>query len=718
MKKFNLILLSILLTFSVFGNPISKSNAVSNANTFIKSHNLSIDQVSLDNLVLTETSKDGKPLFYVFSKDNGFIIVSGINSTLPIIGYSEESSFELDNMPPNLKEILSTYKEEVKYAYDNNIRLTETSRRAIENQLNNVPKYNTEVEHLLGDIKWNQWPYYNALCPYDETEGYRCPVGCVATAMAQIMKYWSYPPRGEGSYSYHSYYGTLSADFDTEYDWESMPAPRLTAPNEHCAKISYHCAISVEMSFSPYGSGAYQQNVPYCLATYFKYDNTAENVDRSEYSNEDWDNLLREELDVGRPIQYAGYAPDWSGGHSFVCDGYDDNGYFHYNWGWGGSYNGYFLTHVLIPDGSGVGGGSGDFSYHQHVVVGIKPIDITSAVPSGLNAIDVTSSSALLKWDRIPVASIYNVEIRKEGIQDWTILTSEVNNLQVLDLEDNTTYEWRIKAFKEDEDLESEYSEINTFVTYPEGTCYPVQDFTLEDDGYQNVTINWIAPPSDPTKDNFTYKIYRDDELIETTTGLTYTDENVEAGDHTYCIVVDHDDCSSDPICEDIFVEEFICYPVQNISYEIINGNNVKVSWDAPENNEIGVSYRFYIDGVFKGTIAMKSYTHVDVSEGTHEYCVEAVHLDCTSEKVCLEVDITTGIEDNKTLNIYPNPSNNIVNIDGVNVKEVLIYNNIGKLVEKVTTNTIDVSNYVNGVYMLNVIALDGTIYKSKLVVN
>ncbi len=473
MKKHLLLILALAITSTLFAAPISTGTAVEWANRFIKNNNLHMQQVTSDHLVFTERSAEGNPVYYVFNVSNdGFIIVSAEDFTLPILGYSDENEFDKDNIPVNMYDILADYRTEVQYAQKRGLIADAEIIKAREDQLNNVAQYRSSVAPLLGAIKWNQSPYYNDLCPVYNSYGNRCPVGCVATAMAQIMKYWGYPSRGQGSHSYNSSYGTLSANFDVEYDWASMPEAVLTSPNSECAKISYHCAVSVNMGFSPSGSGAYQTEVPNALVTYFKYRNTAQNANRSSYSATNWANLVKSELDANRPVQYAGHGT--GGGHSFVCDGYNSNGYFHFNWGWGGMSDGYFLLNALNPGSLGTGGGSGGFNSYQTIVIGIQPDEVAPptplGVPSGLYANNVTTNSARLNWNAVQNATSYTVAFRNAG-GEWGYYEINGTYANATNLAANTTYEWTVKA--NNDNTSSDYAGVVSFVTLDDGDTPP-----------------------------------------------------------------------------------------------------------------------------------------------------------------------------------------------------------------------------------------------------
>lgn len=319
-------------------------------------------------------------LFYVFNAESqGFVIVAGDDAVTPILGYSVESSFDPGNIPSNVKKWLQGYKDQVRYVIDNHIIATDAIQREWNWYTSGsaVPALrSTTAVNPLVQTKWNQAPYYNALCPGSSVSG------CVAAAMAQIMKYWDFPEMGTGFHSYnHSNYGTISANFaSTTYEWSAMPN-QVSGPNNAVATLMFHCGVGVEMDYSPNSSGAYvisaQSPIEHCaeyaLKTYFGYKTTLQGVQRANYSETSWVNLLKGELDAGRPILYAGFGS--GGGHAFVCDGYDNSGYFHFNWGWGGAYDGYFHINSLNPDGTGIGGGNGGFNSGHQAVVGIEAPD-------------------------------------------------------------------------------------------------------------------------------------------------------------------------------------------------------------------------------------------------------------------------------------------------------------------------------------------------------
>ena len=365
------------------------------------------------------SSSKTNTLLYVFNTGSkGFVIVSGDDIITPILAYSNEENFNPDNMPTNVAKWMEAYKTEIRRIIDLNIEpeiktADEWHNLMSENNGNNIARSTSTVNPLM-QTTWNQSPYYNDLCPGGSV------TGCVATAMAQIMKYWSYPVTGSGFHSYnHANYGTLSANFgNSTYQWSSMPN-NVTSSNNAVATLMYDVGVSVDMSYSPQVSGAWViENSPapqacsqYALKTYFGYKTSLSGVERVNYTDVQWLSLLKTELDASRPILYAGFGS--GGGHCFVADGYDVNDFIHFNWGWGGAYDGYFHINSLDPSGTGTGGGSGGYNTGHQAVVGIEP-------PSGTQPLDM----ALYNFVTPSASTIYYG-------QSFDITSNIVNNSSV-----------------------------------------------------------------------------------------------------------------------------------------------------------------------------------------------------------------------------------------------------------------------------------------------
>lgn len=308
-------------------------------------------------VALQRQMKDGGAVLRVLNADGeGFVVKAGNE----VIGYSERGTFDEQTAAPAMLEWIESMAQADATTQDAGYGYTAEA-----------------VQPLLGEIAWNQNSPYNDLCPQYEI-GHTAPTGCVATAMAQVMYYHKWPVQGEG---YHEYSpavlvgNTISADFgNTFYQWGAMlpsyNAASSTESRAAVAELMLHCGISVDMFYYTQ-SGALDIDVPPALTTYFRYDHSMAYRKREHYSTHDWLQLINEELKAGRPVLAYGRAS--SGGHAYVFDGMDENGYIHVNWGWGGMSNGYFRTSDLTPASQGIGGSDGGFNYSQRIITGIRP---------------------------------------------------------------------------------------------------------------------------------------------------------------------------------------------------------------------------------------------------------------------------------------------------------------------------------------------------------
>ncbi|MBO7133458.1 MAG: C10 family peptidase [Bacteroidales bacterium] len=425
MKKIVLLFLMLSLGLSVFCSPVSIQTAQRAAESFWAQMNGSKVSFVGSQTEFTE--------FYVFNNQigEGFVLVSADDIAHPILGYSDKGSFRTDvQLPVNVRGWFKGISKEISSAVELGVQQSEEVREEWNSLLEGTayPKRSTRAVSALLSTTWDQGKPYNNLCPADaNTDSYyggRTVTGCVATAMAQVMKYWNYPTQGSGSHSYSSSYGTLSANFgNTTYDWTNMPN-NLTnysssAQKTAVATLMYHCGIAVEMSYDIAengGSGAYTVaygNTPCAksaLVTYFKYKSSIQGLFRASYSDTNWKNLLKADLDAGRPIMYSGASDE--GGHSFVCDGYNNSDQFHFNWGWSGSYDGFFSLNAMTPGSGGIGGAGYDFSEDQDAIIGIEPAGITVSpttvqLPSagGSATVTVTAGSASTSWSATSSAS-------------------------------------------------------------------------------------------------------------------------------------------------------------------------------------------------------------------------------------------------------------------------------------------------------------------------
>ncbi len=326
-------------------------------------------------------------LYYIFNLyPDGWVMVSGEDIAYPIIGFSPTGAYDTENHPPAFDGWMAHVKQAIQAGKKARAKPSLKIRSAWEalgtaGQSRKKESRDSQVGPLL-ETTWNQSQYYNAFCPEDTVNtpwyaGGHAFAGCVATAMAQIMKYHAHPTQGIGAYRYQdpankdqygniisgSAYGTQSADFgNTVYQWSQMPN-QISEPNAEVARLIYHCGVAVEMDFGPYGSRASTQDAATALKRYFKYQKSIYRAEKADYSDTGWKALIRSELDAHRPVLYSGSG---TGGHAFVCDGYQSSDHFHFNWGWGGSHDGYFYLNSLTPDDD-------NYSHQQLAVLAIQP---------------------------------------------------------------------------------------------------------------------------------------------------------------------------------------------------------------------------------------------------------------------------------------------------------------------------------------------------------
>lgn len=324
----------------------------------------------------TLLSNDEHIYLFMPASGRGFVMMSSQFDAYPIIGYSTEATLS-QPLPLQFCHWVNERNRQVAYVAEHDVPCADNntlwkqliagepchnSRRYGDAKTGELP---SAVSPLLVTA-WSQSPWYNRLCPVDSNatnaEG-RAVVGCVATAMAQVMCYWQYPERGTGSHSYnHSTYGPLSVSFDsTVYQWDSMPYRLDSGSTEGCinavATLCYHAGVAVDMNYGPLASGSYVVNygnpqmscAQNALATYFGYSEDIASAYRDYYSDDTWCNLLATELSEGRPVLYSAYDYDAEGGHAFICDGYSADGLFHFDWGWHGVANGYYSVSDLNP---------------------------------------------------------------------------------------------------------------------------------------------------------------------------------------------------------------------------------------------------------------------------------------------------------------------------------------------------------------------------------
>ncbi len=319
---------------------------------------------------------DSEKIYYIFNfNPAGWVIISADDVAYPVIGYSKTGSYADGIRPPAFDEWMDNVKQTISAAQRKRMAPSPEVLEEWDRLINRSYTLNARAsERVVGPLiqtGWDQnWPY-NAYCPVDDNgPGGHALAGCTATALAQVLKYYNYPSIGSGSHTYtpraHPEYGPQTASFETTlYDWANMPSA-ISSSNSEVARLIYHCAVSLSMNFGPDVSSSSIYRANNALKQYFKYDESSYIAHKSEYSNTDWENLLKAELDASRPVLYSGSG---TGGHAFICDGYEGFNYFHFNWGWSGNYDGYFYLSDLTP-------GSHDYSNGQAGLFEVRPSDV------------------------------------------------------------------------------------------------------------------------------------------------------------------------------------------------------------------------------------------------------------------------------------------------------------------------------------------------------
>lgn len=339
-------LFSIVLAVSA---PVDEQKARKLASDFLRSKMPATRSVSANLTRAVTGVVDGpEAAVYVFNTDNAFVIISGDDNTMPVLGYSDNGKFDVNNAPDGLKELIRFYQQEIK-------------------NFNAGTRGETIVIHdpvapLIKTI-WDQSAPYNLECPIDTITNKQSVTGCVATAMAQVMYYYQYPD----SFAWNDMKLSYSKD-------DTSPAAYAVA------KLMADVGASVFMNYSSSGSSAASSFVSEALRYSFGYSGTTEYTNRENYTSKEWDELIYNELKLGRPVLYAAQAISPSqgeSGHAFVVDGYDDQGFYHVNWGWGGGSDGFFMLSVLNPYYQSTGGnaGSSGYSISPLAIVGIKPAE-------------------------------------------------------------------------------------------------------------------------------------------------------------------------------------------------------------------------------------------------------------------------------------------------------------------------------------------------------
>ena len=355
----------------------------------------------------TATTASPSDAYYVFNNDaGGFVIIAGDDAVTPVLGYTSTGSFDAENLPDGLKDLLKSYERQIAALGDNYVANQTATRAAFTG------------EKLLKTAEWNQMAPFNKYTPNNYV------TGCVATAGAIVMKHHGYPAKGTGSHSYTWNGKTLTANFEHTYDWASMP-DKYDGTNDAAfdgvARLMADLGVAVEMNYAKDGSGSYIGNLVTALQKYYGYSKLSHLMAIEDVGAEAWNGRLREEIDANRPVLYAASDPA-GGGHAFVIDGYKDES-FSVNWGWGGYCDGFYKIGALNPES--VGKPTGDkYNVGQSAVFGMQPSDGTEKV-SGMGFLTNVGELQMLNMNITDVKKgqngvIFSAPIGNTGDQPYT----------------------------------------------------------------------------------------------------------------------------------------------------------------------------------------------------------------------------------------------------------------------------------------------------------
>ena len=503
--------LSILLLFAVthiaWGNPVTEVQARKIAAQFMTEHKIPSSNLMVSYRAprLNASPSTTAPL-YVFSatQGSGYAVIAGDDCVPAVLGYSTDDTFDPNNVPPAMQEWLDAYAEQIAAITTGEARF-ETRTSA-----------GTAIAPMV-TARWGQGMPYSVQLPYVPGSSYaHAYTGCVATAMAQLMYYWKYPARptttipGYTSNSGKSTAVTMPSLSPVNFDWDAMQDAYMSNDSTSAAALAAatlntYCATALQASFGLTSTSGYTNEIPEKLATYFGYKNTGRYLKRQYYNTQSWEDTIYAELEAGRPVVYS--ARKSSGGHAFVCDGYDGEGMFHINWGWYGKSNGFFLLNLLNPAAEGIGSAAGAYGYvySQAIALGLEPDNGEgSAVPAPafsfegltINSTNTTRSAASSNFSvTVSGKFVNNTAFTARFRQGWGLYDLDGNLLEVLFIR-YTTGDIASGGYVTVSNREVSFGQNITSGTYrikPIYSIYPGTDYTPcigSDVNYIEVTIS------------------------------------------------------------------------------------------------------------------------------------------------------------------------------------------------------------------------------------
>ena len=776
MKKTILTLCLIAACFGgLMAGPVDQQKAQKLGAKFLSTTALNQKNADIQlQLVSTATNRNAVD-YYVFNVANseGFVIVAGDDRVKPILAYSTTGQYDPNNVAEGFQFTLDGFREEIQYVREHNLKvtldITAEWKSVSETGSLNRGKQTRAVVGPLCQTLWNQNFPWNSQCPEDTTgSGGHVYAGCVATAMGQVMKFWEWPNTGTGSYSYNpAGYAQQSANFgQTEYHFELMPNVLDSTSTEEeyfeIAQLLHHLGISVDMQYSGNGSGAYSEMVPNALRNYFRY-----NCDEHEtnwgggwwgggYPNEQWAQMLKDGgLDEQIPLYYSGSDDSGSGGHAFVCDGYDENDYFHFNWGWSGrddawcpigalnttkyafnTFNGF--TGHIVPN-------SDEYAQRPDSVTNMQVIE-----NNNFKGVKLQWTNPTLTVEGSDLSSITSVTIRR----NFEVI-AELADAQVgadMEFEDNDLepglYEYAIYVTNEAGISRTTYRSILvgekcdiTFQLHDDGgNGWKGAAISVTSESGQRIAIISMSEGAEQT---ITLPLLKGNLNFIWNHGWYHTSEEYDTDFECSFSILDFDGnelYSSGELEDGVFMtyenncEEgpLTCYPVQNPEVEYVwaaGQFGVRLTWDKPVNTAYLESFyviRNQVDGQWApvGTIPFDGENHYEFFDvfneqptGDYTYYIRANFWRDSTEESCsantdyFSVMVTDVEEKEGGIAIYPNPTNGLLNIEGQGSMHISIGNLLGQKVMELNAegnSSIDLSGYGQGIYLVRIVTENG----------
>lgn len=703
--------------------------------------------------------------YYIFNaeKEQGFVIVAGDdNATSLILGYSDKGSFQTENMPDNLKFWLGFYEEGVRNA---------AARGGSGNMQAKSGFTKAEVVKapLLDSIQYNQDAPYNDLCPIDPSTGLRSMTGCVATALASIARYYEYPKHGQDSISYTSNGLRLSMNFaKNTYDWENMLKDyngRLSQYTEvqrnAVAMLMRDMGYAVQMSYGSNASGAHRDPTTFGIVQYMGFDSILNYRERMDYDDDDeWIAVLKDNLDNDLPVYYTGQGD--GGGHAFICDGYNEDDFFHINWGWGNSRsNGYFSVRNLDPENiSGIGAGTGGgYTSMQGILHNMVPpghkhcqdlflLRTNSAIEANqvedsIYSFEKTPLVISFQGIRNRAMSLFKGSLALAAFQDGELvrIVSEEQPIEIIKQKSNSgtftftvvkdsltngDYELWVVCKPETED--ALWQKVYAFKNkrYTNDSYVPVR---IEEDSYQLLKANAILIVQLECAEtrNINMYIYINKEPVgsgqvsaSVTSQFSFRHGLYELRFWTrgYDTSYVYLNLTQDTTINVIMQERLLPPYLRGVR---VKGNNATVMWykEAPQGEKAyPTGFAVYLDSVEVAQVGstVTEYTLENIPEGAYWAGLRAVYKTGESEMVNRRFFITNHLANETSWNgrclISPNPSDGYFTLEVDRDCRLQVASMAGKvLFERTLTagsHQVDMRAYTAGAYLFHLVGKNG----------